>query len=442
MGYRQLLMEAPLDVELPEIGSLPEHDGIHAADASAKQSFDWIMRNTFHGVTYERMTEDPTVAPERTFFYSDFDMDVGTATARIMPDGVAKLHMVAVDPAYTGKGISYKLCLTVMKTHQALGFKSCRLETDDFRLSAIKTYLSLGFKPLYEAGDTEMEERWAKVLEKIAAYKKKDNTPFPIYNGIAPDSEVCGDQGQPTLTPYTVDGSKGAVIVCPGGGYSMLARYEGEPIARMIASAGISSFVLKYRVQPFTSLETPIGDAKRAIRLVRSMGYEKVAILGFSAGGHLSAMAATKWDNGNPDAEDPVERLSSRPDAFIPCYGACSMSQFRKSGWMKQLFGDEANNYKKLIEYSAECLVTPETPPAFIWQTADDPVVVVNNALLLANALSANGVRYEMHLFPHGPHGVAIGAKYPDTWEWPDLCKAFLLRLGFGKEIPDEASDK
>ena len=143
----------------------------------------------------------------------------------------------------------------------------------------------------------------------------------------APYSSESPGQAQPSVTEFRVPGSRGAVIVCPGGGYEVKAGHEGAPIAEMLSNAGISAYVLDYRVVPFHPL-APLSDALRAIRVVRSMGYEKVAILGFSAGGNLCCSAATHYDRGVSDSDDPIQRLSSRPDAFIPCYAvsACSSS--------------------------------------------------------------------------------------------------------------------
>ena len=254
-----------------------------------------------------------------------------------------------------------------------------------------------------------------------------------LWPGIAPDTELCGEQAQPSLEPFEVKGSRGAVIVCPGGAYTHKAAHEGAPIAEMINEAGISAFVLDYRVQPFR-IETAVGDAQRAIRLVRSMGYEKVGILGFSAGGHLAGSAATLYDAGDLSAEDPVERLSSRPDAFVSCYGATSFRLFQKS-WTPMVLGKERmKNQADINRYTAELNVTPDTPPAFIWHTADDPVVPVEVALVLAEALSAKGVLCEMHVYPHGRHGLGLAKDDPTVSQWADQVKIWLADMGFGKE--------
>ena len=321
--------------------------------------------------------------------------------------------------------------LTVMKD---LGLKECLLSTDDWRLPAIRTYLELGFEPDYDEADGVSKARWAAVREKLAAYRKPSHEPMRLWPvGESPDLAACGGQ-EPALIPFPVEGSRGAVIVCPGGGYTHLAPHEGQPIARMINAAGVSAFVLMYRIKPFPGLETPLAEAKRAIRLARSMGYEKVGILGFSAGGHLAGMAATLYDLGDPEAGDPLERLSARPDAFVPCYGATSLWHFKGNGWPGMLLETKTPDAKELIHYSAECGVTADTPPAFIWHTADDPVVPVACALDLAKALAAKGVPHELHIFPHGRHGLGLAEELEDVAQWAPLCQKWLLSLGFGRD--------
>ena len=152
-----------------------------------------------------------------------------------------------------------------------------------------------------------------------------------LWPGEAPYTAESPEQAQPSVTEFRVPGSRGAVVVCPGGGYEMKADHEGAPIAEMLNQAGISAYVLDYRVAP-CSENAPLSDASRAIRLVRSLGYEKVAILGFSAGGNLCCNAATHYDRGHADSDDPIERLSSRPDAFIPCYAVVSLCIYTHGG--------------------------------------------------------------------------------------------------------------
>lgn len=248
-----------------------------------------------------------------------------------------------------------------------------------------------------------------------------------LWKEDAPYTQFSPLQAQPSVTEYAVPGSRGAVVVVPGGGYCMKADHEGAPIAEMLNQAGVSAYVLDYRVKPCHML-APLSDAKRAIRLVRSMGYEKVAILGFSAGGHLTCTAATLYDAGDPDAADPLERLSSRPDAFIPCYAVVSFGAYTHGGSRESLLGQEnANNWELVRKFSNELHITPDTPEAFIWHTAADQAVPVENSLNLALALSAQGVPYEMHIFPQGRHGLGLAEEFEDVKQWAPLLQKWLV---------------
>lgn len=248
-----------------------------------------------------------------------------------------------------------------------------------------------------------------------------------LWKEDAPYTQFSPLQAQPSVTEYAVPGSRGAVVVVPGGGYCMKADHEGAPIAEMLNQAGVSAYVLDYRVKPCHML-APLSDAKRAIRLVRSMGYEKVAILGFSAGGHLTCTAATLYDAGDPDAADPLECLSSRPDAFIPCYAVVSFGAYTHGGSRESLLGQEnANNWELVRKFSNELHITPDTPEAFIWHTAADQAVPVENSLNLALALSAQGVPYEMHIFPQGQHGLGLAEEFEDVKQWAPLLQKWLV---------------
>lgn len=258
------------------------------------------------------------------------------------------------------------------------------------------------------------------------------NEKIYLWKDLAPHTEFCGDQAQPSVTAYPVEGSRGAVVVCPGGAYAVKAEHEGEPICQMLNSHGISAYCLDYRVKPCLH-DTPLGDAKRAIRVVRSMGYEKVGILGFSAGGNLCCCAGTLFDEGDPDAADPIDRISSRPDAFVPCYAVVSMVSYGHLGSARNLMGELADDVHFRKRYSAELHVTPNTPPAFIWHTADDDAVDSENSLMLASALGRNRVPYELHIYPHGQHGLGLAEWDPVVGAWGRDCGQFLIRLGFGK---------
>jgi acetyl esterase/lipase len=264
--------------------------------------------------------------------------------------------------------------------------------------------------------------------------------PIPLWPNGAPGAMGTGKEDCPRLTPYlpSTPTSKplAAVIVCPGGGYSCRAPHEGGPISRWLVSQGLVSFVLNYRVSPYRH-PIPLGDAQRAIRLVRANAKEwnvdpnRIGILGFSAGGHLATSAATIFDDGNPTASDPIDRESCRPNALIACYPVVTFGEFRHHGSMINLIGE--NYDPKMQEYlSLENRVTDKTPPSFLWHTSDDQAVPVENSLLFAMALRKHKVPCSLHVFPHGAHGLGLAQNLPTSVsKWTTQCEAWLKEINF-----------
>ncbi len=245
---------------------------------------------------------------------------------------------------------------------------------------------------------------------------------------------------KPKITVYRAPAGKAtgaAVVVCPGGGYQVVAAdHEGKQVAEWLNSLGVSAFVLQYRLGPRYRHPVPLQDAQRAIRLVRSRAQEwgvdptRIGILGFSAGGHLASTAATHFDDGRADAADPVERQGSRPDFAVLCYAVISLyDPSAHSGSRRSLLGDPAD--PALVEQlSNERQVTARTPPTFVWHTADDSAVPVANSLLFFEALTKAGVPGELHVFPHGRHGVGLAPGDPALSQWPKLCAVWMEGLG------------
>ncbi|HEX5323702.1 MAG TPA: alpha/beta hydrolase [Capsulimonadaceae bacterium] len=226
-----------------------------------------------------------------------------------------------------------------------------------------------------------------------------------------------------------------AVVVCPGGGYGMRADHEGRPVAKWLNSLGIAAFVCHYRVAPYKN-PAPLLDAQRAIRTVRAsagewnIDPERVGILGFSAGGHLAATAGTHFDSGDPSANDPIDRQSSRPSLMILCYPVITFTEYRHHGSMINLIGEDAPEDLRHF-LSGEKQVTEQTPPAFLWHTADDAGVPVQNSLLMADALSRNGVPFALHVFQRGRHGLGLAEEELDVAQWTTLCAGWLKTQGF-----------
>lgn len=248
-----------------------------------------------------------------------------------------------------------------------------------------------------------------------------------LWDGEAPYAEQSPDQSPPTLTAFEVEGADTAVVVCPGGGYTHKAAHEGAPVALRLNQGGISGFVLDYRVSPCHPL-APLADAHRAVRAVRALGYARVGILGFSAGANLACTAATHWGRGDAQNRDPLERFASRPDFFVACYPVTSFTQFPHIGSVTALLGDPDRHDLRRF-FSAELNVTPETPPAFIWHTANDNAVPVENSLLLAGALSRCGVPFELHVYPDGPHGLGLAEDRSDISRWAEDCIRFIQTI-------------
>lgn len=224
-----------------------------------------------------------------------------------------------------------------------------------------------------------------------------------------------------------------AVVVCPGGGYRILAyNWEGTDIAAKLNANGIAALVLKYRLpEAESNLEprlSPLLDAQRALRLARAnaedWGFEadQIGLMGFSAGGHLASTLGTQFDAGDPEHADPVERLSSRPDFLILAYPVITMhGEFGHSGSRQALLG-ETPSPELARQYSGELNVTPDTPPTFLVHSADDQSVPVKNSLVFYEALLANGVEAEMHLYPYGGHGYSLAIGRGRLQGWSDRC--------------------
>lgn len=237
------------------------------------------------------------------------------------------------------------------------------------------------------------------------------------------------DQKMPNMQFYGVENPYAAVIVCPGGCYSGKACHEGAPVAAWLNSIGISAFVLDYRVAPYR-FPAPQLDAKRAIRYAKyaaeSYGYpsDKIGIIGFSAGGHLAASCGTVFDELGYKPADEIDKLSSKPDFMILCYPVISFVNCMHYGSRLNLLGEVS--YSEAAKYSLERRVTKETVPAFIWHTANDEAVPVENSLNFATELSKNQILFELHIFPNGPHGLGVAASSEGVKQWTYLCQKWL----------------
>ncbi len=257
----------------------------------------------------------------------------------------------------------------------------------------------------------------------------------PGSRGDNPDLDV------PSITVYRPEAARASgssVVVCPGGGYGHLAMdHEGRQVAVWLNEIGVTAVVLKYRLGPRYRHPAMLDDVSRAIRTVRFRAKEwgldpdRIAVMGFSAGGHLASTVATHFDAGNPDSDDPIERVSSRPDRLILAYPVVALATTHgHAGSRRNLLGDSPP--AELVEsLSNERQVTAETPPTFLVHTTEDKAVPPENSLLFAMALRKHGVSVELHLFEKGRHGLGLGGGDPAFSEWPKLCENWLRNQGF-----------
>jgi acetyl esterase/lipase len=206
-----------------------------------------------------------------------------------------------------------------------------------------------------------------------------------------------------------------AVLVLPGGGYRMTSPREGEPIALQFTAAGIHAFVLHYSVAPNRHPQ-PLRDASRAMNIIRERAGEwnvdpgRIAVCGFSAGGHLTASLGVHWDKEFLQGVPGLEPGRNRPDGLILGYPVISSGEHGHAGSFGNLLGDVASD-DMLRFMSLELQVGDHTPPAFLWHTFDDAAVPVANSLLFAEALRAQGIPFELHVYPEGPHGLALATE-------------------------------
>ena len=271
----------------------------------------------------------------------------------------------------------------------------------------------------------------------------QDPQTIPLWATKAPGALGEANEDVPTLTIYMPPNTTGpmtAVVIAPGGGYVNLAmNLEGRMPANYLNTVGVAAFVLKYRLGPKYRHPIELGDAQRAIRTVRARATEwhvapdRIGIMGFSAGGHLASTASTHFDAGNAAADDPIDRVSSRPDFAILGYPVISFTEpWTHQGSKTALLG-AAPDPALARSLSNETQVTPATPPTFLFHTNADTTVPVENSVQYFLALRKAGVPAEMHIFKDGAHGAGLAMQDPALSEWPKVLTNWLRASGFLK---------
>ncbi len=263
---------------------------------------------------------------------------------------------------------------------------------------------------------------WA-ALTLAGAMHAAEPEVIPLWKDATPYAKGTSENDIPTLTvfkPEAAGTNSPAMVVCPGGGYWGLAPHEGKDYALFLNRQGITCFVLRYRLAQF-GYHHPVmlADASRALRLVRheastwGVDPHRIGIMGSSAGGHLASSLMTHFDAGKPEAADPVDRESSRPDLGVLCYAVITMGEFTHHGSKENLLGKDPD--PALVELmSNEKQVSKDTPPVFVWHTWEDKAVPVENSLQFAAALQRHGVPFDLHIYEKGPHGIGLLSKPPN----------------------------
>ena len=273
----------------------------------------------------------------------------------------------------------------------------------------------------------------------------------PLWPGTPPGvtvpSPAEGDTPELFLTRVESGAPTAGVVILPGGGYHGLAMsHEGYEFAEAFKSLGITSVICKYRVRgkgndtkgyghPY-----PMMDAQRALQTMRAnaeqwnIDPDRIGVIGFSAGGHLTSTVSTKFVDADPSATDPVLKVSSRPNFSILCYPVIGFSKpYSHGGSEKNLLGSDPDP-KLVASLSNEDQVSDQTPPTFLFHTAEDPVVDVENSIQYFRSCQKHGVEAELHVFPKGRHGLGLAKEIEGAQQWPALCKDWLRRLGMTAE--------
>lgn len=263
-----------------------------------------------------------------------------------------------------------------------------------------------------------------------------------LWPGNAPEAKGSSCYDIPTLTeidPQFGMANGSAVVIFPGGGYrSLTSPLESTEIAEWFVARGLKAFVVSYRLASHGYiLPVPLLDARRAIQTVRAraaeyhIGPNRIVAIGFSAGGHLAALAATQFVPGKSYAEVPIEQVSSRPDYLVlgyPWIGAISSDTSHLSYCKLFNLMDQCEALRRA--YSPDLFVTKDTPPTFIYHTFNDKLVPVEQSLRFFNALLNAQVPAEMHIFANGPHGTGLGRGDEALDHWPSLLEAWLRAHG------------
>lgn len=267
----------------------------------------------------------------------------------------------------------------------------------------------------------------------------------PLWPGLPPGTTETGEGDVPQLIITQVESEEptAAVVILPGGGYGGHAiGHEGYDFAAWFHDHGITSAICTYRLRGKGNSgrgyghPAPMDDAQRAIQTLRAnakslnIDPERIGVIGFSAGGHLASTVSTHFAEPDPDSEDPIARVSSRPDFAILCYPVIAFDKpHTHRGSQRNLLGNDPDP-GLVASLSNERQVTSQTPPTFLFHTGEDKAVPVQNSIDYYLACLKEGVPAELHVFPQGRHGLGLAKGNEGARAWPALCADWLRGLG------------
>ena len=256
---------------------------------------------------------------------------------------------------------------------------------------------------------------------------------YPIWNTVIPFVQPGLDTPDSfSFFPASAETPAPCVVVLPGGGYHARAAHEGAPVAEFFRSNGFHAAVVNYRVAPYR-FPAGLADVQRVIRILREKAEEwnidpaGIFVCGFSAGGHLAASTAF-WESVY-ERTDGIDDRSPAPDGLILCYPVISFSrEWGHPGSGKRLLGEERYETEQ-DRFCLSDLISDSTPPTFLWHTADDKSVPVENSLRFAGALAAHRVPFQLHVFPHGCHGLGLAPDTEDVRAWSGLAANWVRKV-------------
>lgn len=253
---------------------------------------------------------------------------------------------------------------------------------------------------------------------------------------------------EPILDVYHAKGENrtgAAVVICPGGGYGLLAYdHEGHDVARWLNKHGITGVILRYRMFPYRH-PVPMMDVQRAMQTVRAnsdawaLDANRIGVLGFSAGGHLASTATVHHLDADPDSDDPIKRVTSRPDFSVLIYPVVTMRSWTHGGSRRNLLGKEPSD-ELVALMSNEERVNGTTPPTLLVHSKDDKAVPIKNSEAFLAAMKAHDVPGKLIVFETGGHGYGLGrGNGHETDAWPGQCIEWFGAIGAIKS--DAGSD-